>query len=553
MDRYRVKGVLAALLVSLILAFTGCSGSDGSGQLYHSLDEMKAPGTVIGVMTGTIFDGISSSTFPEARLEYYNAYADMAYLVSQGQLAGYLTDEPLARYTQITFPSVTYIDESLGKANYAFAFAKTDMGTKLKNEMNQFLASIRKDGTLEEIDSIWFGSDESKKVIDRSGLTGENGTIRVGTSVECAPFTYMVDGEVAGYEIDILFRFCREYGYIPEISTSDLTSLIPGLLNRYDMGASCITITEERKESIQFSDPDYYGGIVMVVKGDEVKAGIWDTLRDSFEKTFIRENPDWQFHPLTPDALPAVRRFNNEWCQLYDNRDDAGIADEHRAIELVFQHYGQLGLKGGYITAGGRIVAFSFGSPINDRVFDTHVEKALYDVQGAYNISGTWAFRSITNKEWWKTMWYEDTSNFPTGTEEDQLVFEGTDYRSYTFTPKLSGGLKNYFTAACPVTFLNEREEQFQEIGMGRELANIAVLEFDHINVNFSATQSRIRKAVVGFRILRETGSPDVLECTIYDYEPTDFLSGVYEMYKDYGSDPIMLEAPLRLQFVRVK
>lgn len=175
------------------------------------------------------------------------------------------------------------------------------------------------------------------------------------------------------------------------------------------------------------------------------------------------------------------------------------------------------------------------------------------NVQGAYNISGTWAFRSITNKEWWENMWYEDTSNFPTGTEEDQLVFEGTDYRAYTFTPKLSGGLKNYFTAACPVTFLNEREEQFQEIGMGRELANIAVLEFDHINVNFSATQSRIRKAVVGFRILRETGSPDVLECTIYDYEPTDFLNGVYEMYKDYGSDPIMLEAPLRLQFVRVK
>lgn len=101
---------------------------------------------------------------------------------------------------------------------------------------------------------------------------------------------------------------------------------------------------------------------------------------------FERDNPDWQFRPLTPDVLPAVRRFNNEWCQLYDNRDDAGIAAEHRAIELVFQHYGELGLKGGYITAGGRIVAFSFGSALNAKVFDTHVEKALYDVTGAYNI-----------------------------------------------------------------------------------------------------------------------------------------------------------------------
>lgn len=101
---------------------------------------------------------------------------------------------------------------------------------------------------------------------------------------------------------------------------------------------------------------------------------------------FLKENPDWQFLPITDEAMPAIRQFNNEWCQLYDNRDDAGIAAEHRAIERVFRHYDELGLKGGYITAGGRIVAFSFGSAINDKVFDTHVEKALYDVNGAYNI-----------------------------------------------------------------------------------------------------------------------------------------------------------------------
>lgn len=101
---------------------------------------------------------------------------------------------------------------------------------------------------------------------------------------------------------------------------------------------------------------------------------------------FIKDNPDWQFHPITPDSMQAIRRFNNEWCNLYDNRDDAGIAAEHRAIELAFRHYDSLGLKGGYVTAGGRIVAFSFGSPINAQVFDTHVEKALYDVNGAYNI-----------------------------------------------------------------------------------------------------------------------------------------------------------------------
>ena len=101
---------------------------------------------------------------------------------------------------------------------------------------------------------------------------------------------------------------------------------------------------------------------------------------------FIRENPDWQFHPLTAADLPAVRAFNDGWSQLYENRSNPGIQAEHEAIELLFEHFDRLDLRGGYVTAGGRIVAFSFGSPINDRVFDTHVEKALYDVTGAYNI-----------------------------------------------------------------------------------------------------------------------------------------------------------------------
>ncbi len=101
---------------------------------------------------------------------------------------------------------------------------------------------------------------------------------------------------------------------------------------------------------------------------------------------FIRENPDWEFHAITEESLPLVRQFNREWAALADNKDDPGIQMEHEAIEMVFDHYTELPIEGGYITAGGRIVAYSFGSAINDRIFDTNVEKALYEVNGAYNI-----------------------------------------------------------------------------------------------------------------------------------------------------------------------
>lgn len=101
---------------------------------------------------------------------------------------------------------------------------------------------------------------------------------------------------------------------------------------------------------------------------------------------FERSNPDWEFHEITADSIKDIMEFNNEWCRLYDNRGDEGIEDEHIAIELAFTHYKELKLKGGYITTNGKIVAFSFGSPLNDEIFVMHVEKALYDVTGAYNI-----------------------------------------------------------------------------------------------------------------------------------------------------------------------
>lgn len=101
---------------------------------------------------------------------------------------------------------------------------------------------------------------------------------------------------------------------------------------------------------------------------------------------FERMYPNWEFREIGPEAMDAVCAFNNEWCRLYDNRGDEGIEEEHKAIQLACRHYGELGLAGGYITVDGRVVAFSFGSPISGGMFVTHVEKALYDISGAYNI-----------------------------------------------------------------------------------------------------------------------------------------------------------------------
>lgn len=262
-------------------------------QGYQTIESLTAPGVRLGILTGSVFDALTQDAFPEAELAYYNNIPDMAYSVTTNQLDAFMADEPVARYMELEYPAVTYIPQLMSETDYAFAFPKTEEGGVLRDQMNEFLTKIKTDGTLEEIDGIWFGSDESKKVIDLTELTGENGTLQLATNTENPPFSYLANGQIVGYEIDIAVRFCAAYGYALELHNMDFAALIPGLGERYNIAASCIAVTAERAESVYFSEPDYSGGTVMMVRGEEEAESFWASLAESFEKTFIRENR-WQ-------------------------------------------------------------------------------------------------------------------------------------------------------------------------------------------------------------------------------------------------------------------
>ncbi|BDW75363.1 hypothetical protein BFINE_11580 [Bacteroides finegoldii DSM 17565] len=55
-------------------------------------------------------------------------------------------------------------------------------------------------------------------------------------------------------------------------------------------------------------------------------------------------------------------------------------------------------------------------------------------------------------------MYGEDISKAPKGTPSDRITFEGDSYLEYTFTPDLSGDLKNYF-GTSPVKSLLKKKE----------------------------------------------------------------------------------------------
>ena len=77
--------------------------------------------------------------------------------------------------------------------------------------------------------------------------------------------------------------------------TVSFDGILPSIqAGKADFSAAGITITEERAESVYFSDPYYEGGTMFaVLKTEQLAAGgtsILGGIRNSFNKTFIRED-----------------------------------------------------------------------------------------------------------------------------------------------------------------------------------------------------------------------------------------------------------------------
>ncbi len=246
----------------------------------------------LGIVTGSIFSVTLPSRLPNATYLEFNNYSDVISALENGKIDAFPTDESIYKSMLWEGSLVDRIDESIAVSNYGFIYPK-GKNLQLQQDINEYLAKTKADGTHKALEEKWFGDQEPTEFVSYDNLTGTKGEIIVAICSTSKPFIYLKNNKFAGFDIEFITAFAQEYGYTIRFEDTEFASIMAGIqAGRYDIGMSGVTMTEERKESVDFSDIYHTEDLVFVIKsakGTDDDVDFWTSTKESFQKTFIRE------------------------------------------------------------------------------------------------------------------------------------------------------------------------------------------------------------------------------------------------------------------------
>ena len=254
---------LTALTASAVMAatlFTSCGVPENT---VHSIDDLK--GKSIGVQLGTTGD-IFAEDVEDAKIEKYNKGADAVQALKQGKIDAVIIDSEPAKYFVEKNDDLTILDEPFAEEEYAIAMSLDN--TELQTEINAALKELKDDGTLEQISNNWIGDNAgetpytSPDNVDRS-----NGTLVMATNAEFPPYESKDGTEVVGIDADMMQAVCDKLGYELKIDDMAFDSIISAVSSgKADVGVAGLTVTEDRKKNVLFSDAYTTSKQVIIVR-----------------------------------------------------------------------------------------------------------------------------------------------------------------------------------------------------------------------------------------------------------------------------------------------
>jgi polar amino acid transport system substrate-binding protein len=251
---------LAALPPILMLLLLGCGQGN---RVIRSLGDAKH--AKIGVMTGTTGEAIAKARYPQAEIKSFDDVMDAIGAMKAGQLEAVITSYSTGVQVAKKNPELAPLPEPLSYEGSSIGLRKGN--EELLAALNQAIAEMRNDGTLDAMSKRWFKPDLSPYDEPLIKMPTEGTPLKIGTSATREPFIFVDrDGRVTGYDGELSRRIAAKLHRPIEFSNMKFMALIPALQSgKIDMIVSGMTATNERKQFVDFTQSYFENKQIMLV------------------------------------------------------------------------------------------------------------------------------------------------------------------------------------------------------------------------------------------------------------------------------------------------
>lgn len=164
-------------------------------------------------------------------------------------------------------PAVKVININLTEEEYAFGVDKNQ--PELLEQVNAFIAEIKENGKMEEIFNKYF-KEGTPTPVTSAALDETKDQLVVATNAEFPPFEYTEGDQYLGVDMEIAYLLAQKLGKELVIQNMDFDAVCLSVgSHKCDIAMAGLTINEERKESVTFSDSYYQASQKLIVKGDD--------------------------------------------------------------------------------------------------------------------------------------------------------------------------------------------------------------------------------------------------------------------------------------------
>ncbi|PWC10556.1 glutamine ABC transporter substrate-binding protein GlnH [Brenneria roseae subsp. americana] len=193
----------------------------------------------------------------------------------------------------------------------------------------------------------------------------------VATDTAFVPFEFKQGDKYVGFDIDLWDAIAKQLNLSYTLKPMDFSGIIPALQTRnVDLALAGITITDERKKAIDFSDGYYNSGLLVMVKADnnEIKSE-QDLAGKVVAVKSGTGSVDYAKANIKTKDLRQFPNIDNAYMELGTNRADAVLHDTPNILYFIkTAGNGQFKAVGDSIKAQQYGIAFPKNSDLREKV-----------------------------------------------------------------------------------------------------------------------------------------------------------------------------------------